>query len=318
MRLFGPTRIDFFVKRHLRSLGDLTGRTAVDVPAGAGLMSRVLREQGGTVESYDLFPELFDVEGMTCSRADLSERLPISDAHADLVLCQEAIEHVPDQLGMLRELSRILKPGGRLILSTPNVSNLRARLSGFLLESELFNRLPPNELDAVWLAAEDRDDVYFGHLFLIGAQRLRVLARIAGFRIARVLPTKWSAMSVILGVTWPLIALASVSAGWRTLRRTDADPARKRAIFREMIALNLNPQVLFGKKLFLELVKDADPHEVAQGFRENRDHVAEHIERQKQLEAEDRQREARLAEGGEAPVAARGKEDRRAGSTPDR
>ena len=291
MALRRPTRIDADVKRTIRALGDLTGKVVIDLPAGAGVMTRVLREQGAAVEAWDLFPELFDVEGMTCRKADLSKSLPFPDEYADLVLCQEAVEHVSDQLGMLRELSRILKTGGRLLLTTPNLSNLRARLSHFLLESELYKRLPPNELDAVWLSTGAADETYFGHLFLVGAQRLRVLSRIAGFRIERIHPVKWSGGSLALGVFYPWIAFTSWRAYRHSMRKIDADEARKRAVLDEIRRLNLHPTVLFGKKLFLELVKEKSPAAMAEVFRENRDQVMEHVARQKALEEEDRRRE---------------------------
>src|SRR5688572_8461243 len=146
MRFFGKSKIDVDVERHLRSLGNLAGKVVVDLPAGAGRMSRVLRELGATVEPYDLFPESFKVEALNCLPADLGERLPIADAHADYVLFQEGIEHLPDQLFALREMHRILKPGGRLLITTPNISNLRARFATLLLESDLHNKLPRNEL----------------------------------------------------------------------------------------------------------------------------------------------------------------------------
>ena len=292
MALRRPTRIDADVKRTIRALGDLTGKVVIDLPAGAGVMTRVLREQGAAVEAWDLFPELFDVEGMTCRKADLSKPLPFSDEYADLVLCQEAIEHVSDQLGMLRELSRVLKTGGRLLLTTPNLSNLRARFSNFLLESELYKRLPPNELDAVWLSAGAADETYFGHLFLVGAQRLRVLSRIAGFRIERIHPVKWSGGSLALGVFYPWIAFASWRAYRHSMRKIDAEESRKRQVLGEIRRLSLHPTVLFGKKLFFELVKEKSPAAMAEVFRENRDHVMEHVARQKELEDEDRRREA--------------------------
>ncbi len=49
--------------------------------------------------------------------------IPATDASFDAVLCTEVIEHVPDPIAALRELVRLLKPGGRLILTAPFVSN---------------------------------------------------------------------------------------------------------------------------------------------------------------------------------------------------
>lgn len=46
-------------------------------------------------------------------------RIPEPDASFDAIMCIEVLEHVPDALAAVRELSRLLKPGGRLIVSSP-------------------------------------------------------------------------------------------------------------------------------------------------------------------------------------------------------
>jgi 2-polyprenyl-3-methyl-5-hydroxy-6-metoxy-1,4-benzoquinol methylase len=46
--------------------------------------------------------------------------LPVADASVDVVLCYEVIEHVPDERQALREIRRVLKPGGEVVLSVPN------------------------------------------------------------------------------------------------------------------------------------------------------------------------------------------------------
>jgi SAM-dependent methyltransferase len=48
--------------------------------------------------------------------------LPFGHGEFDLVWCSEVIEHVPDALGLLQEVRRVLKPGGRLLLTTPDHS----------------------------------------------------------------------------------------------------------------------------------------------------------------------------------------------------
>jgi glycosyltransferase involved in cell wall biosynthesis/SAM-dependent methyltransferase len=53
-------------------------------------------------------------------------RFPYADGHFSTVLCCELIEHlVADPMHLMSEVNRILKPGGHLVLSTPNVAGLR-------------------------------------------------------------------------------------------------------------------------------------------------------------------------------------------------
>jgi SAM-dependent methyltransferase len=258
MSLFRRGGIKPFVKDFFRSRQNLSGKVVVDLPAGGGEMSRVLRDLGATVEAYDLYPEFFQVPGLTCRFADLEAALPIPNGHADYVLFQEGMEHLPDQLRPLREFNRILKKGGRLILTTPNPSCLRARLCHLPLESYLIGRLPINETSAIRFLDKRENRFYFGHIFLIGAQKLRILGRVAGFRIAAIHPSKYSKCSLLLGVFYPLLALVNLWAYFRSRRRLGQDPARTRQILREVLWLNLHPRVLFAKKLFFELEKERE------------------------------------------------------------
>lgn len=63
---------------------------------------------------------------------DLRKGLPYDDESFDIVLLVEVLEHISCHDDIIRELSRILKPGGRLILTTPNVMRLNSRVH-FLL-----------------------------------------------------------------------------------------------------------------------------------------------------------------------------------------
>lgn len=251
----GSGDIKRFVREHLQARKDLRGSTVVDVPAGRGVMSRVLKECGADVKAYDLFPHVFEVEGLECTEADLMAGLPISSGGAELVLFQEGIEHLPNQLVALQELNRVLRPGGRLLVTTPNISQLRAKFSNLLTESDLYKRMPPNELDALWFA--DSGKMYFGHIFLVGVQRLRVLARAAGFRLRAVHRVRASPGALLLGFLYPLIALVNGYVYIRHVMRNDGIPRdAKRRIYREIAWLNLHPAVLFGRHLFLEFEKE--------------------------------------------------------------
>lgn len=99
----------------------------LDVPAGNGLVSEALRDQGHTVVSGDI-----NDEAEHFVRVDMESQFPFDDGHFDAVVCLEGLEHVLDGVALLREAVRVLKPGGLLCISTPNVMNLYSRWRYFL------------------------------------------------------------------------------------------------------------------------------------------------------------------------------------------
>jgi SAM-dependent methyltransferase len=60
-------------------------------------------------------------------RLDLDERLPFADATFDAVVSLEGIEHLLLPAQCLAEFCRVLRPGGVLVITTPNVNNIQSR-----------------------------------------------------------------------------------------------------------------------------------------------------------------------------------------------
>lgn len=255
LKFGGSSDIKNYVKNYLSTL-PLAGLRVVDVPAGKGVTSKFLHEAGADVAAYDLFPEVFEFDGVICHEADLMTGLPEVDSSADMVICQEGLEHLPNQLSALGEFNRILKPGGKLVVTVPSISHLRAKVSNLLTESELYSRMPPNELDALWYAGSGK--MYFGHIFLIGIQRLRVLAVASGFRLKKIHTVKASGGALLYSPLYPLIALVNLWAYLKNVYRNDGiDREKKREVYREQMKLNLHPGLLFGRHLFVEFEKIA-------------------------------------------------------------
>ena len=116
-------------------LGYVSGRCALgsasvlDVGCGAGLLSEAMARAGARVTALDLAPELIDVAKLhllesglqvdyrLVSVEALASQLPAS---FDVVTCMEMLEHVPDPGSVLRACARLLKPGGKLFVSTLN------------------------------------------------------------------------------------------------------------------------------------------------------------------------------------------------------
>ena len=250
-----------------RRRAELAGKDVLDVPAGNGDTAQLLLELGARVTASDLYPEFFRYPAIECVAANLNGPLPFADASFDFVVCQEGIEHMPNQLHLFQELNRVLRPGGRAIITTPNYSNLRTRLSYLLLESEAYKLMPPNETDSVWAADHARTihDVYLGHIFFANLTRQRVLAALSGLRIVEVHPTRVNYTSLfLLPFYYPWMRLLGWAARRRGLRR-GAPSARRPEVYAELAQLNRSLTVLTGGHLMVEYEKRLEtPEAVAE------------------------------------------------------
>lgn len=268
---YNPKSIKYHVKKYLlKHAGRFTGKTVVDLPAGNGVTSRILKDIGCEVRPFDLFPEYFDVDGLTCERANVMDAVPMENEAADVVICQEGIEHFSDQFKSLQEFNRITKLGGSLIITTPNYSNLKSRMSYFLSESEKFHSImPPNEIDSIWMNNQKvSNEVYFGHVFLIGIQKLRVLSRLAGYRIKHIQFTRVKPTSMfLLIVHYPIIYLSNYITYRKNLKRDNGyDMSYQAEVYTDLFQLSVNWRILVDGHLFVEFEKVEHANKVMSGL----------------------------------------------------
>ncbi len=228
--------------------GQRPGLRVLDLPAGGGVLSCALASAGFNVTPCDLFPEyhprklaehpqttaatlfssmtdatlpvwlrteLFGNGGDAPARRDLSvvgadmeATLPFETGAFDMVACLEGIEHVVDRHRTLRELRRVLKPGGRLVLTTPNLMSLRARLAYALAGQRAFKSYV-DEHTSIWGKSPDGTRLYHGHAFLLTYFQIRYSLYHCGFRIRRLLPSNYSVSSLALVPLVPLVAAAT-------------------------------------------------------------------------------------------------------------
>lgn len=238
---------------------DLEGKLVVDLACGDGRTTYLLRTKGAIVSPYDIYPESCKLLADRPRFADVGEVLPIPDESADMVILQEVIEHLPNQLFVLQEICRILKPGGELFLTTPSKSSLAAKLAYLCFESESLKGTPWGSVEGIWGRDDTGRRIYYGHLFLIGVQQLRTLGLIAGFKSIAIKRTDISRSSVgLMFIFYPIILLVSLRAMYRD-RRKYPDDIVKRAEYRkenlEQFKININPWNLTNKYFIAILQK---------------------------------------------------------------
>ena len=124
LHALNPARLGYVAERT-----PLRGARVLDVGCGAGLLSEALAREGAQVTALDLAPELVKVarlHGLE-SGVKVDYRLQSVESLAaemqgqfDAITCMEMLEHVPDPGSIIRACATLLRPGGKLYLSTLN------------------------------------------------------------------------------------------------------------------------------------------------------------------------------------------------------
>lgn len=112
----------------LRKAALQPGERVLDVGCGTGVVTRLAAEAVGSegrVAGLDSNPGMLAVAGSTSADHDIEWRhadagsIPYRDGTFDVVLCQLSLQLMQDRPQALREMQRVLRPGGRLLLSVP-------------------------------------------------------------------------------------------------------------------------------------------------------------------------------------------------------
>ena len=215
----------------------------LEVPAGEGALAWQLQKRGYSVTAGDIDPYFFKVRSIPCIPLDLNRTFPIADAAFDFVSCIEGIEHLQDQFRFVRECHRVLRPGGRLVLSTPNILNLASRLKYLLSGFYSLVPRPINEFSRVPV---------FDHINPLTYYQLRYILHTQGFRIAQVETDLLRRSAWGLYFLLPLVRLYTL----RTMRKeTDID---QRKANREILRLMTSRALLLGRTLIVVAEKRDD------------------------------------------------------------
>jgi SAM-dependent methyltransferase len=108
----------------------------LDVGCSSGYLARPLVQRGCTVVGIELDEPAAAAAREVCAEVLVGDaetlELPFSSGSFDVILCGDLIEHLRDPQGFLDRMRPLLRTGGRLVLTTPNVANWTIRV-GLLL-----------------------------------------------------------------------------------------------------------------------------------------------------------------------------------------
>ena len=157
----------FAARRAFLLAGVRSGERVLDVGCGDGAFALALQEAGAHVAAVDVAQEAVSRaqrRGVAAVKVDEGVPLPFEDGEFDAVWAGETIEHVVDVVAWLGELRRVLRFGGRLLLTTPYHGRMATILLG--LRGRAF---------------DEHFDPRADHLRFYSARTLRALLRDAGF-----------------------------------------------------------------------------------------------------------------------------------------
>lgn len=156
----------------------------LDVPAGHGAFAQELLRLGyGNIDCLDIGADTFALRDpqVRFTRHDVINPLPFPDAHFDYVFSIEGIEHFENPWTFVKELCRVLKPGGRMIISTPNTLSVDARVKYLL--SGYYPRFRPLMLAPDKVMVQPVDDAHVSPIYF---WQLNFFLLQGGVRILRV------------------------------------------------------------------------------------------------------------------------------------
>ena len=215
-----------------------------DLGAGDGSLDKHLKDEGFEVVALDADKEHFYYgDEIKFEEGDLNKGLPFEDRSFDYVIMLEVIEHLENPYFVLKEINRILKTGGVLILSTPNILNLKSRLRFLFEGSWEFFREPIIEQ-----VINSKSSTLGIHICPYRFQELEYLLFKNNFEIKGIYTNLSLPTARYLAFFLPLIKLQCLIKRKRSARKGGPNYLRIHKIL-------LSPELLYGQHLIVKAHK---------------------------------------------------------------
>jgi SAM-dependent methyltransferase len=222
-----------FVLEQLRTSGKLEG-AVLDLGAGSGFFTRLLSAErakqgikaGDGIAACDISGSTFKADNVTLKECDVNLGLRYEDAAFDAVVAIEVFEHTRAPYDVIAEVYRVLKPGGLLIFSVPNVGHALSRIK--FLFSGHYHMFPSPSIKP------ENAGRICGHIAPLPFQYWHYGLRRAGFADISLAPDRAKrSASFFAGLLWPANRLGTAAHTGRIARREPALAAETDAVARE-------------------------------------------------------------------------------------
>lgn len=218
-------------------------KKALDVSVGDGATTRILKDRGYNIVATEYsIPPYMSENILRVGGADLNEFLPFKGDTFDAINLTEVIEHIENQPQLIREFGRIIKEGGVIMISTPNILNIFSRLR-FLFTGFLKGRLKPVHYSK---KPDNAPNIYLIHFY-----ELYYLLFHYGFEVENITGTRVKFASVFFAILFfPLILLLSLLS----IIYAEKDPIQRHMNWRIMGYL-LSPSLLLADNFIIKARK---------------------------------------------------------------
>ena len=212
----------------------------VDIPSGYGAFVLRLKDNGfNNVIAIDI-KNILKIDHDKFSTGDMTKTLPMETNSIDTLVCIDGIEHINKQFKFINEVHRVLKTGGELVISTPNISSLRSRWRWLMTGHHNKCKSPLDENNPNPLH----------HIGMISFPEMRYLLHTNGLIITKITTNRIKHISWIYAIFLPHIYLYTTL----TYKKTGKKDGTK-SINKEIKKSMFSYPVLFGETLIIKAKK---------------------------------------------------------------